>query len=324
MAIPMLNAESHLERLLDALRQQKGVDLRLLVIDSSSADETNRILETAPGLSIEVHSIPRESFSHGGTRQMMVEMCTTEAIIFLTQDAVPSHPEWAISHVRALSVNPQIAAVVGRQIPERWAPASTGRRIDQVFLELGGHSSLSLFADQLHEPAQSLSFLSNCNTSYKTSILRQFPIPPVAYAEDQAIALLLKAQGYWLAYSQSASVVHTNKLSVRSLYQRQIDESIGLFEAIGVAPNTQPLAARFVIFLRDCFRDTAWLSRQRGGLGRVRKFLSIWPEEVAFQLASMKACRAISDMKEITAAGTGGDSPRKKTGIGFAGKKKSS
>ncbi len=83
LVIPTLNAGGHLDRLLPALRRQTLRPARFLVVDSDSRDDTVRRFRE---VGAEVTIIAPESFDHGATRQMAVEMLTdVQIIIFLTK-----------------------------------------------------------------------------------------------------------------------------------------------------------------------------------------------------------------------------------------------
>jgi len=87
VVIPTYNAARYLDAQLRALRAQSVKDLDILVIDSSSSDET---LDIAEQHAIQTVIIPKEEFDHGGTRTLAGKTRSAgDILVYLTQDAVP-------------------------------------------------------------------------------------------------------------------------------------------------------------------------------------------------------------------------------------------
>ena len=89
VAIPVLDGARTLGDVLQAVRNQ-SVDraVEVVVVDSRSTDNS---VEIARSHGARVLEIPRSSFSHGGTRNMLMRVASGHHVAFLTQDAVPSH-----------------------------------------------------------------------------------------------------------------------------------------------------------------------------------------------------------------------------------------
>ena len=192
VAIPVLNGMAHLPELLDALsRQEWAGELEILVFDSTSDDGSWEWLCARPD--VVSTQIPQQSFSHGRTRQQMVERASHEYVAFLTQDAIPASHLWLAELIRPFGLSDQVAAVVGRQTPRPEAPAVVKRDIVVSFANLGNPYGISLYqngptVDEVfgHQP---LAFISDVNAAYRRDILLgPVPFPEVDYAEDQAIA----------------------------------------------------------------------------------------------------------------------------------------
>ena len=62
-------------------------ELEILIVDSGSTDCS---LEIARRHGAVVHEISASEFSHGGTRNRIMEMALGEHVAFLTQDATPA------------------------------------------------------------------------------------------------------------------------------------------------------------------------------------------------------------------------------------------
>jgi len=114
LIIPTRNASSHLARLLPALKMQTLQPDEMLVVDSASSDDTvARFREF--GARVEV--IDARDFNHGGTRRWASEQVSGEALIVMTQDAIPADPETFANLLDELQQDPLNGVAYGRQLP---------------------------------------------------------------------------------------------------------------------------------------------------------------------------------------------------------------
>ena len=87
IVIPTLNAQDEIGELLELLKNQTRALDEILVIDSSSDDDTVSIVESFEG--VRLISIERKDFNHGLTRDLGMRTLQSDFILFLTQDALP-------------------------------------------------------------------------------------------------------------------------------------------------------------------------------------------------------------------------------------------
>lgn len=251
VAIPVLDGMTWLEQVVSAVRgQQFDAGVELLVVDSSSTDGSWEWLSRQPGL--DCVQIPRERFSHGGTRQEMAQRARGEFVAFLSQDAVPASHLWLAELIRPFFMMAEVAAVVGRQTPRPDAPAVIRRDIEISFANLGNPYAVSIYTNSPTLQAvfgrQPLAFISDVNAAYRRRVLTQeVPFPTVSYAEDQAIARALLDAGYAVAYQPLAEVIHSNDITLASFRHRITDEAKGLHEALGVAPPQDRVLGRSLL-----------------------------------------------------------------------------
>src|ERR1700743_3654625 len=110
VVVPTLNAAKDWPRLTTPLLGCVPAD-RVLILDSSSSDETATLV-TAAGFRL--HRIPRSDFNHGGTRQLVLKLLPdAEVLVFLTQDVEVMGPDAVTCLLRAF-VDPMVAAAYGR------------------------------------------------------------------------------------------------------------------------------------------------------------------------------------------------------------------
>ena len=117
VVIPTLNAERHIGSLLSLLEKQTIQPCEILIIDSSSGDNTLSIAKTYR--KVQTITIKTSEFNHGGTRDLGMKYSKGNLVLFLTQDAVPAGNTLIENLIAPLFENPQIAAVYARQIPRK-------------------------------------------------------------------------------------------------------------------------------------------------------------------------------------------------------------
>ena len=113
VVIPTYNASRYWESMQSALQQQGIVADQVLIIDSSSTDDTRRLVERA-GYQLKI--IAKESFRHGATRQLAAESFpSAEILLYLTQDALP-YGESSFTNLLKAFAQADVGACYGRQL----------------------------------------------------------------------------------------------------------------------------------------------------------------------------------------------------------------
>ena len=224
LVIPTLNAGRHLDRLVPALASQTLRPGRFLVVDSGSSDGTPEVLAQAGAT---VRAIAQETFDHGGTRQMAVEMLPeAEVVIFLTQDAVPADRESLANLIRPFA-EPTVGVTYGRQLPQPGAGP------------LASHARLFNYPEQSHVRSLAdvprfgvkTAFCSNSFAAYRRRALLDvggFPAPSVHGEDMLAVAALLKG-GWTVHYVADARVYHSHDYTAAQTFRRYFD--IGVLHA---------------------------------------------------------------------------------------------
>jgi rhamnosyltransferase len=224
LVIPTLNAGRHVDRMVPALSAQTLRPSRFLVIDSGSSDDTVARFGDAGA---QIHTIPPDEFDHGGTRQLAVDMLPdAEFVIFLTQDAVPAHPEAFANLVRAFD-DARTGIAFGRQLPAAGAkPIAAHARL----FNYPGESYVRSIADARRYGVKT-SFCSNSFAAYRRAALMEaggFP-PRLILSEDRVAAAAILAAGWCLHYVADARVYHSHDYSVTQEFRRYFD--IGVLHA---------------------------------------------------------------------------------------------
>lgn len=219
--IPTYNAGKEFENLALMIKTQTANIRQVLVIDSSSTDETVKI---ANKYNFTVEIIPKTEFGHGKTRQYALEKVKTEIVVFLTQDAL-LYDEFSVEKlVQCLISDEKIAAVYGRQMPYE----NTG--ILGRFARLYNYPTISKINnfDDRKEKGIKTAFLSDSFSAYKKTLLNKIGgFPDVNFGEDTYVAAKLLMNGYKTAYCAEAKAYHSHDYSLIEQYKRNRD--IGKF-----------------------------------------------------------------------------------------------
>src|SRR3954452_25015025 len=115
VAIPVYNGARYLDEVLSAVRAQRvDREVELLIVDSGSTDGS---LEIAERHGASIHRIPKAEFSHGGTRNLAMELASGEHVAFITQDATPAHDGWLAALLEGFEQAGDVALVFGPHEP---------------------------------------------------------------------------------------------------------------------------------------------------------------------------------------------------------------
>ena len=219
--IPTYNAGKEFEKFALMIKKQTANIRQVLVIDSSSMDETVSI---ADKYNFTVEIIPKSEFGHGKTRQYALEKVKTEIVVFLTQDAL-LYDEFSVEKlVQCLISDEKIAGVYGRQMPFE----NTG--ILGRFARLYNYPSISKINnfDDRKKKGIKTAFLSDSFSAYKKTMLNKIGgFPDVNFGEDTYVAAKLLMNGYKTVYCAEAKVYHSHDYGLIEQYRR--NKEIGKF-----------------------------------------------------------------------------------------------
>jgi rhamnosyltransferase len=220
--IPTYNASRYLGAQLKALQAQTIKDLHILVIDSSSCDETVAI---ANEYAVETIVIPQEQFDHGGTRTFAGKhRSTAEILVYLTQDALPVDDQAIQSLIQPLH-EPNCAATFGRQFPY---PNATPFGQHLRLFNYPKRSYVRTFADR-HTLGIRAAFCSNAFAAYRRDALEDVGwfMENLVLAEDMHICAKMLMKGYSVRYVAEAAVYHSHNYTVSQEFRRYFD--LGVF-----------------------------------------------------------------------------------------------
>lgn len=238
VVIPSLNGGDLLLTVVDrVLEQQAPWPFELLIIDSGSTDGS---LERLRAKNLRIHSIPKTEFSHGGTRNLGVELSSGEYVAFLTQDALPIDAFWLFNLVSVLEHEPKAAGAFGKHLAYPQASAFVKRDLEAHFnhlaqqpIYLDKNTDAELFATGEAAWRQILHFYSDNNSCLRRSVWQQFPYPVIEYGEDQVWADQIIKAGYKKAYALNAIVYHSHDYNEQETFERSQIEANFFYKQFG-------------------------------------------------------------------------------------------
>lgn len=243
VAIPVRDGGELFAGVLDALAAQT-LEHELVVCDSGSSDGSvalarargARVLEIAP---------PR--FSHGGTRNLLMQTASGAHVALLTHDSQPADERWLERLLAGFELSSDVAVVFGPYRPRADAPAPVRIELERWFASLSPDGSPQVERLAAHErslPAIELvgrrGFLTDANACIARAAWERAPFREVPYAEDRVLAIDMLRAGYAKAYVPQAAVIHSHAYTSSEQLRRCFDEWRGLFEVYGWREPASP------------------------------------------------------------------------------------
>jgi rhamnosyltransferase len=263
VAIPVRDGGGPFAELLRALSSQT-VEHELVVCDSGSRDRSPALARAHGARVIE---IAPARFSHGGTRNLLVQAAVGAHVALLTQDSVPADERWLERLLEGFALAPDVALVYGPYRPRPGASTAVRVELESWFASLSSDGVARV--ERLDErervslaPIELLGrrgFFSDANACLARAAWERIPFRDVPYAEDRVLALDMLRAGYAKAFVPQAAVVHSHSYTTAQQLQRSFDEWRGLREVYGWREPGSP---------------THLLRRLRGAVGQARAALA--------------------------------------------------
>jgi glycosyltransferase involved in cell wall biosynthesis len=268
VAIPVLNGARYLDEVLGAVRAQRtDREVELLIVDSGSTDGS---LDIAEAHGARIHRIDRRDFSHGGTRNRMMEMAAGEHVAFITQDATPAHERWLAALLEGFEQAGDVALVFGPHDARPDASHMIKAEMERHFATWG-EGGTRIDVQRLPRDATSLAayrgfpgrwtFFSDVNGCVARWAWRQVPYRDVPYAEDQLLGREMIEAGFAKVFHPEARVKHSHDYPPLDFLRRYFDEFRSLREVLDhvevAHPVRTPQTVRGLVG-----HDKRWLRRQ--------------------------------------------------------------
>ena len=253
VALPVLNGGALLAGVLAAVRAQElDREVELVIIDSGSTDGSR---DVARAHGARVLEIPRAEFSHGGTRNRLMELSRGDHVAFLTQDSQPAGPGWLAALLGGFALADDVALVCGPYLPRPDASPMVRRELLEYFAGFGGTR-----VDRGPAALGPATYFSSANGAVARWAWERTPFRPLPYAEDQQLARDVLAQGWAKAYVPEAAVVHSHDHPPLRALRRYFDDFRALAEVHG---HREPMTPRYMAarVRHDVAADRAFMRR---------------------------------------------------------------
>jgi len=219
--VPTYNASEYLPSLLARLRSQTFDDYELMVVDSSSKDNTTQIAES---YGAKIIKIPKQEFDHGGTRTLAAKQAKGDIVLYLTQDALPYDEHTVENILKPFASDGKVAAAFGRQLPY------SGASVFAEHLRLFNYpdTSYTRVLGDKEKYGIKTAFLSNSFAAYRKSVLEDVGYfkTDLPFGEDTCAAAKILLKGYKIAYVADAMVLHSHSYTVWQDLKRYFDMGV--------------------------------------------------------------------------------------------------
>jgi glycosyltransferase involved in cell wall biosynthesis len=266
VAIPVLDGGRLLADVLTAVRAQR-IDrpVEIVVADSGSSDGSPELARSFGAIVLAV-----ERFSHGGTRNLLMERSGGAHVVFLTQDAVPAGEHWLERLLSGFEAADDVALAFGPYEARRGAPAAVARELQAWFAALAPDGRPRVDRDTAPRGPSAATFFTDANGAVARWAWERVPFRDVPYAEDQALALDMLRAGYAKVFVPDAAVVHSHDYSPVAQFRRSFDEWRGLREVHGWVEPLSLLRVQSRVRADVRSLDGAAKARVREGLRSLR------------------------------------------------------
>ncbi|HEX8064973.1 MAG TPA: glycosyltransferase family 2 protein [Thermoleophilaceae bacterium] len=234
VAIPVRDGGASFREMMDAVAAQRlDRPVEVVVADSGSTDGTR---EEAARRGARVIDVPPGEFSHGGTRNLLVERSRGAHVAFLTDDATPASETWLAELLAGFDDAEDVGLVYGPYVPRPDASPMVRRELTEFFRGMAGPGG-GPRVDRGLRPGDVrpglVTFYTDANGCLSRRAWERVPYRPVTYAEDQLLALDMLAAGFAKVFRPQAAVIHSHDYPPRERLGRFFDEFRALREVYG-------------------------------------------------------------------------------------------
>ncbi len=225
IVIPVKNGLKTLKNCIDTILGQTMIDqTELIIIDSGSTDGSLELIREYPN--IRLIEIPPEDFSHGGTRNLGVQMSNGEFVVMTVQDAVPDNEKWLEIMLQHFQ-DQEVAGVCGMQyVPHdpRCNPLEWFQPVSKPQTRFVQYKNATEFEVLSPQEKRHACRLDDVNCMYRKSALKEHPFKEVLFGEDMLWAMEILKVGGRLVFEPRAKVKHYHHGTYDYTYKRTLTD----------------------------------------------------------------------------------------------------
>ena len=235
IAIPVYRPDEKFDCLIRRILKQEVLPKKLILTNTeceecSSEDLLARVEQIRDkvgeySVDVEVISVQKTEFDHGGTRHLATCHSKSDYLLFMTQDAVPCNRELTEELLESFENSEvRVAVVYGRQLASKQAGVT--ERITREF-NYPKKSRVKTAAD-IDELGIKTFFCSDVCAMYDLRIYRMLGgfVRKTIFNEDMLYAAKAIDAGYAVAYCADAKVVHSHSYSYEAEFKRNFDLAV--------------------------------------------------------------------------------------------------
>jgi rhamnosyltransferase len=212
IVIRAFNEEKHLPRLLEGIRWQTVRDADVILVDSGSRDAT---VQVAQSFGARVVSITPQEFTFGRALNLGMASARADRVVIVSAHCYPVYPDWLEQLLKPLD-DSQVAISYGKQRGGETNPYSEQQFFRKYFPDIS-------------QPRQGQPYSHNANAAIRRSLWEQQPYNEnLTGLEDLSWSSWVMSQGYAIAYTAEAEVMHLHAESPAQVYRRYQREAIAM------------------------------------------------------------------------------------------------
>lgn len=242
IVIRTYNEAKHIGNLLRAIEDQSYKDYEIIIVDSSSTDET---LEIAKRFPVKIIKIESRDFTFGYALNIGTEVSMGKFVVCASAHVLPLDNNW-LSKMVAPFKDEKVAMIYGRQLG--YETSKFSEKLD--FLRLFSKSSFNSNV--------TLDYANNANSAVRKSVWTERKFDEYLFGiEDVDWARAAIEKGYYIHYEPEATVYHIHNEEWHQVFNRYRREAIAAVR-IGLSHPPQARLEWWWLLLRltdDCIHS---------------------------------------------------------------------
>ena len=212
LIIRAYNEDKYIGRLLEGIKQQTVKDVDVILVDSGSTDLTVSIAES---YGARVVRIPSAEFTFGRSLNYGIKAAKRELVVIASAHVYPVYPDWLETLLSPFQ-DEHVALTYGKQRGYEGSKYSEHQIFHQWYPDVSNANQMTAFCN-------------NANAAIRKSLWDLHPYDETLTGlEDLEWGKWAKEQGYKIAYSAEAEIIHIHNETPRGVYNRYRREAMAL------------------------------------------------------------------------------------------------